>query len=149
MDGLMAARSPAGALLEALREAGMIGATNQNRATTDALEVALKTEVGVAHREQFGINGPVGRVTDCTSFAHRLVFEHVRTTLRGVAPEAAFVGIQYRCAAAHVDRALVRGVTVRAIYFPLRNGMMTGKVELAAHVEVAIQADVFLDPARR
>ena len=145
----MAARSPASALLETLREAGMIGPANQNRATTDALEVALETEVSVAHREELGIDGPVRCVTDRTSFAHRLVFEHVRATLRGVAPEAAFVRVQYRCAAAHVDRALVRRMAVGAIYFPLRNRMMTGKVDLAAHVEVAIQADVFLDTARR
>src|SRR5262245_47241098 len=37
VDGLMAARGPAGTQLEAL---GMIGAANQNRATTHALEVA-------------------------------------------------------------------------------------------------------------
>ena len=81
----------------------MIGAADQNRTTTHALEVAFETEVGVAHREELGIDRPVGGVTDHTSFAHRLVFEHVRTPLRCMAPEAAFVGVQYRCAAPDVD----------------------------------------------
>jgi hypothetical protein len=107
MDGLMAARRPAGALLDALHEEGMVGATNRNRAPADLLEVTFETKVGVACGEEFGVNGTVRGVTDRASFADGLVFEHVRATLRGVAPKAAFVGVQQRSAATDVNRSLV------------------------------------------
>jgi hypothetical protein len=94
MDGLMAARRPARALLEALNEKGMVGATNENRASADPLKVTLKTKVGVAGGEELGVDRAVRSVADRASFADGFVLEHVRTTLRSVTPETAFVGIQ-------------------------------------------------------
>ena len=145
----MAARRPAGALLDALNEAGMVGTTNHDRAPADLLEVTFETKVGIAGGEELGVDRTVRGVTDRASFAHGLVFEHVRATLRGVAPEATFVGIQQRRAASAVNRSLVWRVTVHAAELPLWHGMVAGKVELTAHVEVAIKADIFLDPSGR
>src|SRR5262245_59074330 len=107
MDGLVAARRPTGSLLETLNEEGMIGATNHDRAPAYSLEMTFETKVGVACCEKLGVDRTVWSVTDRASFADRLVFEDVRATLRGMASEAAFVGVQQRRAAADVNRALM------------------------------------------
>jgi hypothetical protein len=85
MDGLVAARRPAGALLDALDELGMVSATDHNRASADLLEVTFQTKGGVAGGEELGVDRTVRGVTDRASFAHGFVFEHVRAPLRGVA----------------------------------------------------------------
>jgi hypothetical protein len=111
--------------------------------------MTFKTKVGVAGGEELGVDRTVRSVTDRASFADGLVFEDVRATLGGVASEAGFIGIKQRHAAAGMNRPLVGGVTLRATHFPLRHRMVAGEVELATHVEVAIKADVFLEPPGR
>src|SRR5207247_8576264 len=92
MDGLMPGRGPAGALLEALEEERVVRVTDQNHAPADPLEMIFKTKVGVAGSKELGVDRTVRGVTDRTSFADGLVFEHVQAALRRMAPEAAFVG---------------------------------------------------------
>jgi hypothetical protein len=128
MHGLVAASCPAGALLDALNEHGMVGATNYDCAPTNLLEVTIKTQVGVAGGEEPGVDGSVGRVTDRTPFAHGLVFEYVRAALRGVAPKAGFTRIEQRHAAAGVNRALVWEMTVRAAELPSGAGWWPGRL---------------------
>ena len=123
----------------------MISATNHNRAPAYLLEVTFQTKIGVAGGEELGIDRAVRGVTDGASFADGFMFKHVRTTLRRVALKTAFIGVE-QCRAASVNRALVWRMTIRTTHFPLRDGMAVGQVELAAHIEVTLQADILLDP---
>ena len=60
MDGLVAARRPAGALLQAQ---GVIRSADEDgSARSLLLEVAFEAEVRVAHGQQLGIDGAVRRV---------------------------------------------------------------------------------------
>ena len=120
----MTAGRPAGALLEPLNEAGMVGAADHDRAPADLLEVTFQTKVRIAGGEELGIDRTVWSVTDRAPFAHSLMLEHVRATLGSVASEAGLIGIEQRRATATVNRAFVRGMAVCAIHFPLRDGMV-------------------------
>jgi hypothetical protein len=56
MDGLVAARRPAGALLDALNELRMVSAADHNRASACLLEVTFEAKVGVAGGEELGVD---------------------------------------------------------------------------------------------
>jgi hypothetical protein len=91
VNGLVAARSPAGALLD---PRGVVGTSNENYSSLHLLEMALETEVRISNGEQFDINRAVGGVAGRASFADGLVFEHMGTSLGGMTAEAALVGIE-------------------------------------------------------
>ncbi len=82
----MAARGPAGSLLEAQ---SVIGTSNENASAGDLLEVALDAKIAVADREQLGINGAVRVMALRASLAKRLVLENIRSALSHVAAETA------------------------------------------------------------
>ena len=92
------------------------------------LEMTLQTEGVVSLVQHALIDRAMGRVADETTFAHRLVFENERTTLRGVTLHTGVIRAQ-KCDSA-ADKgllqtgtatfdcfALVRVVAVRATHF--------------------------------
>ena len=85
----MAARSPTGALLNAQ---SVIRTANEQAAGADLLEVAFQTEIGVAHGKEFCVHRAMRGVTNRAPLTHGFVFEHIRTALRLVTSETAFVG---------------------------------------------------------
>ena len=84
----MTARRPTGALLQSHR---VVGTPDKQLAATDLLEVALQTQVRIAHTQQLGIDRPVDIVAGGAAFAQRVVFEGIGTTLGGMATKAAFI----------------------------------------------------------
>ena len=86
----------------------MVGASNQNPAAGDALEVALHTEIRIANGQHFGIDRSMGGMTGGAPFARGFVFENIRPALRWMAADASFVLRQPRRAAAPMNRAFVR-----------------------------------------
>ena len=85
----MAARGPAGAHLH---PQCMVGTSDDQIASGHLLEVALQAEIGVAHRQEFRVNGSVGGVANCAPLARGFMFENVWSSLAGVAAETTFVG---------------------------------------------------------
>ena len=82
MDRFVAARGPAGALLQAQ---GVVRSANENLAAADLLEVAPQAQVGVAHLQHLGVDRAMRGMTDGAALTQRLVLEHERTALRGMA----------------------------------------------------------------
>ena len=76
---LMAARRPAGSLLQLL---GVVDATDEHLRAHPTCGVALEAEVGIPDGEHLGIDAPVGVVAGRAPVAHGFVFKHVRTPLR-------------------------------------------------------------------
>ncbi len=88
MDRLVATGGPAGAFLH---PEGVIGASDQQPAPADLLEVAFHAQVGVADGQEFGIHRTVSRMANGATLARRFVLKHVRSALRGMAAKASFV----------------------------------------------------------
>src|ERR1035437_7894510 len=76
------------------------------------------------------------------------MFEGIGTALVGVAAEAIVILGKQRGAAANIDGTFVRRVAGGAGKPPFRHGMMAGQFELAAHIEMALEADRFLRAGR-
>ena len=126
----------------------VIGSPDEKLAVADLLEMAFQTEVGIANGEELGIDRPVDIVTGDASFAQGVVLKGVRPTFVGVAAEAAFILGHQRGAAANVNGAFVRRMAGSAGQFAFRHRMMARQAELAAHVEMALEADRFLRAGR-
>jgi hypothetical protein len=82
MNGFVASRRPAGALLQAQ---GVIGPADEDGSTLNLLKVAFEAKVGIAHGQQPGIDAAMGGMTGGASFTQRLMFEYVRAALGRVA----------------------------------------------------------------
>jgi len=80
-------------------------------------------------------------MADGATFAHGLVFEHMRTALGVMAPEAAFICGEGGEASGQVSGTLMRIMAVTAIQSIVSDGVMTGLKELGPGIQVAIQAD--------
>ena len=145
MDCRVAARRPAGALPHAQC---VVGTPDEKLAVADLLEMAFQTEVGIANGEELGIDRPVDIVTGDASFAQGVVLKGVRPTFVGVAAEATFILRHQRGATANVNGAFVRRMAGGAGQFAFRHRMMARQAELAAHVEMALEADRFLCAGR-
>src|ERR1039458_8190185 len=145
MDRRVTARRPTGALLQ---PHGVVGTPDKQLAATDLLEVALQTQVRIAHSKQLGIDRPMDVVTSGAPFAQGIVFEGIGTTLRCMAAEAVVILGKQRGAAANDNGAFVRRMAGGARQSPFRHRMMAGQVELALDVQMALEADRFLRAAR-
>src|SRR6266699_3228728 len=126
MDGFVAAAVPAGALLYAQ---GVIGATDENPGPAKLLEVAFHTQVRVANGKHLGVHRTMRGMADGAAFPRGLMLENVRTALRGVTAEAAFVFGDQGSAAAAVSGALVWGMAIGAGHFPFGHGMVARQAE--------------------
>src|SRR5450759_2608069 len=132
---------PTGALLHAY---GVVGTPDDKLAVADLLEVALQTQVRIAHSQQLGIDGPVDVVTGGAPFAQGVMFKGVGTSLGGMAAKAAFILGKQRRAAANHNGAFVRRMAGGAGESPFRHRMMAGQAELATDVQMALGADRLL-----
>ena len=119
----------------------MIGTANDNPGWGLLLEVALETKVSVARHQHLVVDRSVWVVTSGASFAHRLVFEHKRTTLRGVATAAGVVLGQQRGSSASYGGALMWVMTTAAAHFAIQHWMAVGQLELTFLVEMTLKAD--------
>src|ERR1019366_6311848 len=124
------------------------GSPNEKLAVADLLEMAFQTEVGIANGEELGIDRPVDIVTSDASFAQGVVLKGIGPTFVGVAAEAAFILGHQRGTAANVNGAFVRRMAGGAGQSAFRHRMMARQAELAAHVEMALEADRFLPAGR-
>ena len=70
---------------------GMIGTADQDLTAGNLLEVTFQAEIGVAHREHFGVHRAVGGMADRAPFPGSLVFENVRPALVGMTAKTIFV----------------------------------------------------------
>ncbi len=134
----MAARRPPGALEQA---AGMIAAADDNPAGRGLLlEMALEAEILIALHQHPLVDGAVNGVAGRATLAHRLVLEYERTSLRSMASAAGVKFGGQRSAAALDHLSLVRVVTIGATDLPFQNRMMIREIELAALVQMALEA---------
>lgn len=140
MHGLVAAGRPTGALLDTQ---SVVRFAYENFASADLLEVAFQTQIGVALRQELGIDRAVWRMTDGATLVQSLVLEHEWPALRLMAAKTAFVHGEHRSASANVDRTFVRRMAIGATQFVLRHGMVVGQTKLAAHVGVTLEANRF------
>lgn len=136
----MTARRPACALLNAH---GVICAADAKLAALYLLEMTFQTEIRVACGEHLGVHRAVCAVARGASFMHRLMFEYIRAALSGVAFHAAFVLCFQGGAAAQMRRAFVGRMTFDAGHPPFGHGMVTWKIELAAHLRVTCETSGF------
>ena len=121
-------------------------ATDQDFAAFDLLEVAFEAEVGIAHRKQLGVDAPMGGMASRATFAHRLVLEHIRPALGGMALQTVFLLREHLRAAARMRDPLVRRMTKNAGHPAFGHGMVAGQFKLPAHIHVAGVANGFLRP---
>src|SRR6266568_246099 len=105
--------------------------------------MAFHTEIRVTNGQHLGIDRSMSGVTDGASLAQGLVFEHVKSALGGMAAEAAFVFGKLRGAATDLNGALVRRMAFLATHPSFRHRMVTWKIELTAHIGVALEANRF------
>jgi len=137
MDCYVAARCPARAYLQPRR---VVGTPNEKLAVADLLEVAFQTQVRIPNAQQFGINRSMDIVADGAALPQGVMLEGVGPALVLVATEAVVIRGKQGGAATNVDVAFMRGMAGRAAQSPLRNRMMAGQVELAAHISMALEA---------
>ena len=147
MDGLVATGAPAGALAQARR---VIHPADQDGrpAVLDLLEMAFQTQVRVAFGEHFGVDAAVRGMAGGAAFAQRLVLKDKWPLLGRMALDAIFLLRKQLGAAAGKGDALVRRMAHDAGHPAFGHGMVVGQIELAAHVQVTLVADV-LDRTRR
>jgi len=88
MHGFMAACGPTSALAQSR---GVIRAADPDSPATHLLEVTFQTQIRVAHGQHLRLDGPVRLMAGGATFAHRLVLEHKRTALGGMALQTGFV----------------------------------------------------------
>ena len=137
VNGFVAARRPAGALLHAHR---VIRPSDQYLASSHPLEMALQAKIGVARRQQLGVDRAMSGVTGRAAFARGFVFENVRPTLGRMAAQTTFI-FREQCITAPMNGALVRRMTVRATQFSFGHGMVGRQIELSLNIEVALVAN--------
>ena len=87
MNGFVAARRPARALLQASR---VIGTPNKDGSALNLLEMAFQAQIGVAHGQQLGVDTAMDRVTCRAAFPHGFVLEHKRAALGRMTFQAGF-----------------------------------------------------------
>lgn len=106
------------------------------------LEVASQAQVLVSIAEQFGIHRSMNGVADGAPFAHGLMLEHKRANLLGVALETKIPFLE-QGGATDLDRLpLVQIMAIRAGDAPFRHRMMIRQAELAAFVQVTLEANL-------
>lgn len=114
------------------------------------LEMAFQTKRLVAFRQHPLIDRTMGRMAGHTSFAHSLVLEHKRTSLRGVTLETGFVLAQqghtaaferlWKVRSAPFDRvSFVRVMTIGATHFPFQHRMVMRQIEFRPYLQMALE----------
>src|SRR6266496_1256783 len=111
--------------------------------------MAFHTKIRVTNGQHLGIGRSMSGVTDGASLAQGFMFEYVETALGGMAAKAAFVFRKLRGAATEVNGSLVRRMALPATHFSFRHWMVTGKIELTAHIGVTLEANRFGGARRR
>jgi hypothetical protein len=136
----VAACAPAGALLQAA--AVFLAADNDGAVTLHGrmLEVTSQAEVGVTSDEHLLIHRPVRVVADRAAFEHGIVLEEEGALLRGMALRARLVLVLEVCPCVYDDMASMRIMAVTARYVTVEDLMRMREMELAAFVEMALEA---------
>lgn len=150
VDGLVASGAPARTALDVgvVQFTGVAGVDPAARADLAGGggivwgpgEVAAEAEVLVACDQHFLVHRAVGLVAGDTAFLHCAVFKHERSGLSRVALGARLVHVLQRCARALDGVALMDVVAIHATNLAGHHRMGVGQAELAAFVEVALEA---------
>ena len=106
------------------------------------LEVALQTEILVAHAQHFRVHRAVRDMARDAAFSQRFVLEDIRPALLRMAPEAGLVQPRELRAAFGPRAALVRVVTVAAAHLAGEYGMTVRQGELATQVGMALETGI-------
>jgi hypothetical protein len=91
MHRLVTACRPTSALGQTIDRARMNGSANDNVSALDFLEMTFEAEIRIAHGQHLGVDRTVCAVTGSAAFVHSFVFEHIRTTLIGMALETSSI----------------------------------------------------------
>ena len=136
----VAACAPASALLQA---AAVFLAADDDRTVAfhrGVLEVAPQTEIGVPGDQHFLIHRAVRVMADGAAFEHGIVLEEEGAFLRGMALRARLVLVLEVCPCVDDDMAAMRIMAVTARYVTVEDLMRMREMELAAFVEMALEA---------
>lgn len=137
MDGFMTARAPAGPF--ACKSGGVIHVADEDPGGRLLLEMAAQAQRGVTRNEHSRVHAAVRVVAGGAAFAHRLMLEHERPELLGVALGADFILPHEFRPAALDDRAFVRIVAVAATDLAFEDGMVRGQMEFSLLVQMALE----------
>ncbi len=123
----------------------MIDVANEHLALCHAgaghLRMATEAEVGIALRQELGVDRAVRIVASGAALAQRGVLKHERPSLLTMALGAGFIGTRHcQPAAGCEDVAAVRVVTLGAVNFLLQHRMMVGQVQLGLGLAMALEA---------
>jgi len=143
MHRFVAAGRPAGSLGDKL---GMIAPADEELPGGLLLKVAADAQILIALRQHLGVHASVRLMAGGASFADGFMLENKGTSLRNVAFPARFTFEGQGGAATVNGVGLVRIVAIRTSDLAFEDGMMRSEMELAAFVEVALEACLWTFP---
>ena len=140
VDGLMAARAPAGS---AVQESGVVRVADEDGAGRRLLlEMAAQAKRLVARDEQPRVHAAVRIVAGGAALAHGLMLEDEGTRLRDVAAGADLIRRENIGSGALDDRAFMRIMAIDAADLAFEDRMVRRQVELALLVEMALETSL-------
>jgi len=147
MDGFVAAGAPACAAREEIASAALMEEV-ADRDTSGGLllEMAFKTQVGIARGQHFLIHAAMRVVAGSATFTEGFMLKNVRPPLRRVAMQACIVRGRLRGRAAFDRPAFVRIMAVAATHFSLFQRMTIREAETATLIQVALIARLGIAP---